>query len=221
MHRYGRGRRILPIGVIPQVREQDIGHLAGRKAGHVFRHEVLTDRSMDEATPGFPGVDVMRTERHGHVIYSVSVSLPKLDPRRRDVVRPHPETRNGMITGPLPGPRPERGKAAIQIGLIVVIVSPSAGKYAAKHPGVELAPEFRQRSAAADDAVEGQDKRHRSGLLKARTLLDLRAQLTSSFRLSGKPAIDKGLNVSWIKERLQLADALRLVSVIYGELISP
>ena len=134
--------RVLPVGVIPKVREQDLNRLIYGKAGNVPGHEVLTYRPVDEAAQGRPGVDIGGAEGRGDVIECVRVGAVQPDSLSSDVVRPRPDTRDGVIAGcPVPGPGPERLQAGVRVGLTVVIIAPAAGEHAVEHPGVQVAPE--------------------------------------------------------------------------------
>ena len=110
-------------------------------------------------------------------------------------------------------------EAGVRVGLAVVITAPAAGEHAVEHPGVQVAPEVWQRSAAADDAVEGQDQRHGSGLLQARAPRDLGGKILAPLRLPGEPALDEGLDVVGVAQRLEFADSVGVVCVLDGELI--
>jgi len=58
VHGERRRGRVLPVGVVPEVREQDRDRLVYRKAGDMLGDEVLTDRPVDEPVQRSPGVDV-------------------------------------------------------------------------------------------------------------------------------------------------------------------
>ena len=75
VHGERRRCRVLPVGVVPEVREQGLGRLVYGKAGDVLGHEVLTYRPVDEAAQGLPGVDVGGAEGRGDVIECVCVGL--------------------------------------------------------------------------------------------------------------------------------------------------
>ena len=82
VHGERRRGRVLPVGVIPEVREQDLDRLVYGKAGDVLGHEVLTYRPVDEAAQGRPGVDVGGAEGRGDVIECVCVGLAQPDSLR-------------------------------------------------------------------------------------------------------------------------------------------
>ena len=75
VHGERRRCRVLPVGVVPEVREQGLGRLVYGKTGDVLGHEVLTDRPVDEAAQGLPGVDVGGAEGRSDVIECVFVGL--------------------------------------------------------------------------------------------------------------------------------------------------
>ena len=141
--------RVLPVGVIPKVREQDLDRLVYGKAGDVLGYEVLTYRPVDEPAQGRPGVDIGGAERRGDVIDCVRVGLVQPDALGRDVVGPRPDTGAGVTGCPVPGPGPERLQAGVRVGLAVVVIAPAAGEHAVEHFGVQVAPELGQRPGAA------------------------------------------------------------------------
>ena len=106
-------------------------------------------------------------------------------------------------------------------GWLVVTAAPAAGEHALEHPGVQVAPEVWQRFAAADDAVEGQDQRHGSGLLEARAPRDLGGKIAAPLRLLGEPALDEGLDIVGVAQRLELADSVGVVFLLDDELAVP
>ena len=119
VHGERRRGRVLPVGVIPKVREQDLDRLIYGKAGDVPGHEVLTYRPVDEPAQGRPGVDIGAAERRGDVIDCVRVGLAQPDSLRRDVIGPRPDTGDGVTGCPVPGPGPERLEAGARVGLAV------------------------------------------------------------------------------------------------------
>ena len=101
------------------MREQSLGRLIYGKTRDVLGHEVLTYRPVDEAAQGLPGVDVGEAEGRSDVIKCVFLGLAQPDTFGGDVVRPRPDTGDGVTGCPRPGPGPERLEAGVHVGLAV------------------------------------------------------------------------------------------------------
>src|ERR1022692_1149713 len=149
------------------------------------------------------------------------LGLTQPTPCGRDVVLPYTDTGDRVTGCPGPGPGPERLEAGVRLGLAAVAAAPAAGEHAIEHPGVKVAPEVWQRFAAADDAVEGQDQRHRSGVLEARAPRDLGGKIVSPLRPPGKPAVDERFDIVGVAQRLQVADSMGVVPLPDDELLIP
>ena len=151
-------RRVFPVGVIPEVREQDLDRVVRGKTSDLIGHKLLSYRPVDEAAQGLPRVNIVVNGR-GDVVQRLCVSITQPDSLSGDVVCPRSDAGNGMIAGcPGPGPRPQHRKAGTRIRLVIATYAasvPATGEHAPDHQGVKVGPAVRQRPIAADDAVKG------------------------------------------------------------------
>ena len=108
VHGDRRGSGVLPVGVVPQVREQFLYRLVGREAGDVLGHQMLTDRPVDETAQGLIGIEVGTATGCGDVIDRILPGRAQLGSLGGDVVLPLPDSGDRVVLRPLPGPGPQR-----------------------------------------------------------------------------------------------------------------
>src|ERR1035438_6242362 len=75
VHGDRRWCHVLPRGVRPEAGEQGIDSLVHGETGNLFSHEVLADRTVDEAAQALPAVDVGEAEGRSNVIKRIFVKL--------------------------------------------------------------------------------------------------------------------------------------------------
>jgi hypothetical protein len=134
---------------------------------------------VDESSRDLPGPTVGAVERQGDVVERARRQRAEPDRIRLDLIRPRADARDriGRACG-RPCPVLERSLARVFVDIRLApgmaYVVPVAVEQVGEQVAVQVAAVSRKLLAAAEDAEEGQDQRHRRGPLEVRSRADLR-----------------------------------------------
>jgi hypothetical protein len=172
VHSYGGRRGILPVAVVPEVRQQGSDCLVHGKcvadlssSGDVLRHQVLAQGTVHKLAGGLIGVEVRQVTGRGNVAYGSLPAGAEWRGRRGYIVVPLPEPGDRIVVRPPPGPVLQSCPASRHVLQVDGSLPPRAAEHAVYDCVVQIVPEVRERLLAAQDAVEGEDQRHGRCLL--------------------------------------------------------